>query len=47
MRRVYVSPELEILKLSLQGEILALSTPENTIPEEGGDLPRDGDDLFN
>lgn len=41
MQNEYVSPDLEIKRVSLAVDILELSKPENTIPEEGGDLPRD------
>lgn len=48
MQNEYVSPDLEIKRLSLAVDILELSKPENKIPEEGGDLPRDdlGGGLF-
>ena len=47
MRNKYIAPDLEISLFSLKTDILALSNPENSTPEEGGDLPRDDmDDLF-
>lgn len=44
MQNEYVSPDLEIKNISLAVDILELSKPEYTIPEEGGDLPRDDDE---
>ena len=48
MRNKYIAPDLEIILISLQVDILGVSNPENSTPEEGGDLPRDGldNDLF-
>ncbi len=47
MRNKYIAPDLEISHISLQVDVLGVSNPESSTPEEGGDLPREGsDDLF-
>lgn len=40
MRREYVTPELDIRSLALSVDILGVSNPESSTPEEGGNLPR-------
>ena len=47
MKKEYATPDVELIKLSLQSEILVHVSdpqPENSIPEGGGDL--EDDDLF-
>ena len=48
MRRKYLTPEFEVVELSLRQEILALSDPETSTPVGGDDLPRESglDDFF-
>lgn len=52
MKIKYMSPDFEIIDLTLQWDVLGASNPEYSTPEEGDDLPRtsslddDDDGLF-
>lgn len=44
MRKNYIAPELEVVKITLKDAILSSPT-EGSIPSQGGELPSNLDEL--